>query len=324
MNAPEPAGAGREPVIAVQQLVKCYGAFRAVDGISFSVARGETVGLLGPNGAGKTSIMRVLAGLCPADGGTVQVAGLEARTQGRRIRQLMGVVTQQDGLDNELNVRQNLESFGYLCGLSRRHSARRAAEVLAFFSLAARSEAAVDDLSGGMKRRLAIARALMIEPQVIVLDEPTTGLDPHSRSQVWEKLAELKARGVTVLMSTHYMEEADELCDRIAIVAAGEIATIGTPKELKGQVGADSIEIDLLQPVTPSQQQQLERVFGRQNLEWEDQHLRVLVRNGPKLLMPALTKVHDAGLAIGSVEVRQPSLDDAFLRFTGQRLEVEA
>ena len=182
--------------IEVHALVKQFGAVRAVDGVSFSVAPGETYGLLGPNGAGKTSIMRILAGLSPPSRGAVRVAGLDVRQEPRAVRDQMGVVTQADGLDTELSVRQNLEVFGFLAGLSVRRARERAAEVLEFFDLEKRAADRIDDLSGGLRRRLAIARALVNRPRVIVLDEPSTGLDPESRTKVWEELAVLKRSGV--------------------------------------------------------------------------------------------------------------------------------
>ena len=301
-----------QSAIRVDSLVKSYGEFRAIDAISFDVQSGETVGLLGPNGAGKTSTMRVLAGLSPWQQGQVSVAGLDAATQGRRIRQIMGVVTQHDGLDVELNVRQNLELFGYLAGVSRAQARTRAAQVLEFFSLTDRAEAEVDDLSGGMKRRLAIARALMIDPQVIVLDEPTTGLDPHSRSQVWEKLAQLKSEGVTVLMSTHYMDEASILCDRIAIMDRGRILALAPPHELVDRyAGGEVIELRL---------DGIDRQAVRDALLAADMGWREL---------GALFRVLDPEPEMGvleslpgiRIERRPANLEDVFLRLTGKELD---
>ena len=220
-------------MIRGRDIVKRFGSTTAVDGVTFDVMRGETCGLLGPNGAGKTTLMRLLSALSPlSERRAGEVGGLDVSRQGRAVRERLGVVTQQDGLDTDLSVRQNLETYGHFSGLSRRQSSRRAAEVLAFFGLSERAEDEIDHLSGGMKRRLAIARAFMTEPDAIVLDEPTTGLDPQGRNLVWEKLAVLKASGVTILMSTHYMEEAATLCDRIAIMHLGQILDAGTPDEL--------------------------------------------------------------------------------------------
>ena len=219
-------------MIRGRNIVKRFGATTAVDGVTFDVMRGETYGLLGPNGAGKTTLMRLLSALSPLTDGELAVGGLDVTGQARAVRGRLGVVTQQDGLDSDLTVQQNLETYGYFSGLSPRRSRRRASEVLSFFGLDERAGDDVAHLSGGMKRRLAIARAFMMEPEVIVLDEPTTGLDPQGRNLVWKKLAELKASGITILMSTHYMEEAANLCDRIAVMHLGKILDEGTPEEL--------------------------------------------------------------------------------------------
>lgn len=304
----------RKSVIVVDALVKSYADFRAIDGISFEVMSGETVGLLGPNGAGKTSTMRVLAGLSPWDEGAVHVAGLDAATQGRRIRQIMGVVTQHDGLDTEVTVRQNLELFAYLAGVSKTRARERADEVLAFFSLSDRATDEVDDLSGGMKRRLAIARALMIEPQVIVLDEPTTGLDPHSRAQVWEKLAQLKSDGVTVLMSTHYMDEAAILCDRIAIMDRGRILALAPPHELIEQfAGGEVVEIRS----DGNDRQSIRDALSAADVGWRElgAMFRILDANADLSGLETLSGIR--------IERRPANLEDVFLRLTGKELDDE-
>jgi lipooligosaccharide transport system ATP-binding protein len=227
-GARNPSGTG----IEVEDLHKDYGDIAAVDGITFFVQPGETYGLLGPNGAGKTTTMRMLSGLSPATSGSITVAGIDVVKDSRAVREIMGVVTQHDGLDNGLTVYQNLFLHGFLAGLSRARSKERAHEVLEFFGLRDRSESNIYELSGGMKRRLAIARSMMTSPSVIVMDEPTMGLDPQSRNRVWEELAVLKDSGVTVLLSTHYMEEATILCDRVAIMDHGKILDEGTPDKM--------------------------------------------------------------------------------------------
>jgi lipooligosaccharide transport system ATP-binding protein len=219
-------------VIKAEEIRKIYGEISAVGGISFAVAPGETYGLLGPNGAGKTTTMRMLSGLSPANSGSISVSGIDVVKDNRAVREIMGVVTQHDGLDVGLTVFQNLFLHGFLGGLSRKISQSRAHEVLEFFGLRDRSKANVYELSGGMKRRLAIARSMMTSPKVIVMDEPSTGLDPQSRNRVWEELALLKDAGVTVLLSTHYMEEATILCDRLSIMDHGIILDEGTPDEM--------------------------------------------------------------------------------------------
>ena len=219
-------------LIRAEGLYRKYKNIAAVDGITFKVEPGETYGLLGPNGAGKTTTMRMLSGLTPVDAGTLTVAGIDVVQDSRSVRAIMGVVTQHDGLDTGLTVYQNLFLYGFLIGLSKSCAAKRTDEVLEFFNLRDRSKANVYELSGGMKRRLAIARSLMGSPTVIVLDEPSTGLDPQSRNRVWEELAILKDSGVTVLLSTHYMEEAATLCDRLSIMDQGKILDEGTPDQM--------------------------------------------------------------------------------------------
>jgi len=219
-------------LIQAKDLYRKYKNIAAVDGITFHVEPGETYGLLGPNGAGKTTTMRMLSGLTPVDSGTLTVAGIDVVQDSRSVREIMGVVTQHDGLDTGLTVYQNLFLYGFLIGLSKSRAQKRTHEVLEFFNLRDRSGANVYELSGGMKRRLAIARSMMSSPTVIVLDEPSTGLDPQSRNRVWEELAILKESGVTVLLSTHYMEEAAILCDRLSIMDRGKILDEGTPDQM--------------------------------------------------------------------------------------------
>ena len=219
-------------VVRASRITKRFGEVVAVDGVSFDVRRGETYGLLGPNGAGKTTTMRMMSGLSPLTSGELSVAGMDVSRQGREVRDVLGVVTQQDGLDTDLNARDNLIVYGFIAGLSRAQAERRADAVLMYFDLTDKVNEEIDNLSGGMKRRLAIARAFMTEPQVMVLDEPTTGLDPHGRNRVWQELETMKQAGVTIFMSTHYMDEAAALCDRLAIMHHGKILAEGAPDEL--------------------------------------------------------------------------------------------
>jgi lipooligosaccharide transport system ATP-binding protein len=228
-------------MIAVSAVVKRYGEVTAVDGVSFSVRKGETYGLLGPNGAGKTTTMRMLCGLSPITSGTITVSSLDVALKPRDARAIIGVVSQKDGLDSDLTPHRNLALHGYIIGMPLREANARAKQVLEFFGLSERAKGEVDALSGGMKRRLAIARAFMGSPLVMVLDEPTTGLDPQSRNRVWEQLAVLKSSGVTVLMSTHYMEEAATLCDRVAIMDHGKVLDEGTPDELIARVAGEQV-----------------------------------------------------------------------------------
>jgi len=297
--------------IEARELVKCFGSFRAVDGISFVVAAGETYGLLGPNGAGKTSTMRMLAGLSPITGGSLTVAGLDVARHGRAVRACLGVVTQSDGLDEELTARQNLEVFGYLLGMSWREARSRAGEVLEFFGLAARGGDEVADLSGGMRRRLAIARALVGRPRVVVLDEPTTGLDPESRLRVWEELASLKQAGVTLLMSTHYMDEAETLCDRLAILHSGRILDEGTPPELVlRHAGGGAADVRPVAAARDSVRQSL--LDARQPFREVGALFRVTGRDGRPPELPAIEGAQ--------VTHRAANLEDVFLSLAGRGL----
>jgi lipooligosaccharide transport system ATP-binding protein len=297
--------------IEARNLVKCFGAFRAVDGVSFAVAPGETYGLLGPNGAGKTTTMRMLAGLSPITSGTLHLAGMNVADNPRGVRTCLGVVTQSDGLDEELSVRQNLEVFGFLVGLSRREAARRAAEVLEFFELAGRANDEVDDLSGGMRRRLAIARALITRPRVIVLDEPSTGLDPESRVRVWEELATLKQYGVTLLMSTHYMDEAETLCDRLANLHSGRILDEGTPPELVAR-HAGSAAADIRPAGLPRERVRAALQAAGARFREVGAMFRVTGFDGRPPLLPALDGVQ--------VTQRAANLEDVFLSLAGRGL----
>ena len=220
-------------VVIARALTKVYNKDRAVDGIEFSVRRGETFGLLGPNGAGKSTTMRMIACRTPLTSGSLTVEGLDVRTQGRDIRALIGVVPQENNLDPDLNVSRNLIVYASYYQIAKKDAAKRAAELLHFIGLSDRAGANINELSGGMKRRLMIARALLHNPRLLVLDEPTTGLDPQVRQEIWQKLEELRrVSGVTILLSTHYMEEAEKLCERLVVMDHGRILASGSPRDL--------------------------------------------------------------------------------------------
>jgi lipooligosaccharide transport system ATP-binding protein len=232
-------------VVLAQKLTKTYERQRAVDGIDFSVRRGETFGLLGPNGAGKSTTMRMIACRTPLTAGELFVEGHDVRIEGRRIRSLIGVVPQDNNLDPDLNVIRNLIIYASYFRIPKRQAAERADELLHFTGLSGRADARIDQLSGGMKRRLMIARALLHEPRLLVLDEPTTGLDPQVRQEIWQKLEELRrVSGVTILLSTHYMEEAEKLCERLLVIVHGRILAAGTPRDLvRAQVSRFALEV---------------------------------------------------------------------------------
>jgi len=233
------------PVVLAQKLTKSYGEQNAVDAIDFSVHCGETFGLLGPNGAGKSTTMRMIACRTPLTSGELVVEGHNVRTEGRRIRSLIGVVPQDNNLDPDLNVIRNLLIYASYYRIPKRQATERAEELLHFTGLSGRAGARIDQLSGGMKRRLMIARALLHEPRLLVLDEPTTGLDPQVRQEIWQKLEELRRlSGVTILLSTHYMEEAEKLCERLVVIDHGRILAAGSPRDLvRAKVSRYALEV---------------------------------------------------------------------------------
>ena len=301
-------------MIRAKKIRKIYGDTPAVDGISFAVEPGETYGLLGPNGAGKTTTMRMLSGLSPANSGAITVSGIDVVKDNRAVREIMGVVTQHDGLDGGLTVFQNLFLHGFLAGLSRKISKNRAHEVLEFFGLRDRSKANVYELSGGMKRRLAIARSMMTSPSVIVMDEPSTGLDPQSRNRVWEELAVLKDAGVTVLLSTHYMEEATILCDRLSIMDHGKILDEGTPDQMIERHAPKEVAQLRVSPVS------IRTVRGyltEQNITFREVGALVSVTgaNGDRPDLSGLKDVEGV-----RTSYRAGNLEDVFLAITGREL----
>jgi lipooligosaccharide transport system ATP-binding protein len=301
-----------EPLIEALKLTKRYGEFVAVDGIEFTVARGETFGFLGPNGAGKSSTMRMIGAVSPASDGTLRVLGLDPDRDGPAIRQRLGVVPQEDNLDQELDVGENLQVYGRFFGLPRDEIRRRIDELLEFVQLSDRREARVDSLSGGMKRRLTIARALVNEPELILLDEPTTGLDPQARHALWDRLYRLKQRGVTLVLTTHYMDEAEQLCDRLVIMDRAKIVAEGSPRELIERfVEREVVELRFGEgDAAPS----LDGLAGHVEVL---QDRVVIGTDDGDMVVDAL---HARGLHPETVLVRRATLEDVFLRLTGRRL----
>ena len=304
-------------VISATDVRKLYGELAAVDGITFNVQPGETYGLLGPNGAGKTTTMRMLSGLSPVNSGSIEVAGIDVVKDSRAVRKVMGVVTQHDGLDSGLTVFQNLFLHGFLAGLSRKDSKNRAHEVLEFFGLRERSKDNTYELSGGMKRRLAIARSMMTSPKVIVMDEPSTALDPQSRNRVWEELAVLKDAGVTVLLSTHYMEEATILCDRLSIMDNGKILDEGSPDQMIERHAPK--EVAQLRVVPASLRTVREYLTG-QDISFREVGALVSVTgvNGDRPDLSGLSDVEGV-----RTSYRAGNLEDVFLSITGRELREE-
>jgi len=299
------------PVIEACDLRKCYGDFTAVDGISFAVNRGELFGLLGPNGAGKTSTIRMIYGFSPLSGGSLTVFGHDITTEWRTIRARLGVCHQDDNLDEEMSVRDNLELFAGFFGIKKPIARDRASKLLAFFGLESREKASVRELSGGMMRRLALARAMINEPDLLILDEPTTGLDPQTRHQLWERLARLKQQGVTILLTTHYMEEAAQLCDRLIIVDHGKILVEGRPRDLVARfVGNQVIESS---PVCDG----LRKFVTDRKLEHEDLGHRMLIYcKDDETLYHEITRTYCQDNCV----LRMGTLEDVFLKLTGREL----
>jgi len=302
------------PLIHARGLTKKFGELTAVDGIDFDVARGEAFGFLGPNGAGKSSTMRMIGCVSPITGGTLTVLGLDPRRDGPAIRQRLGVVPQLDTLDTELTVRENMIIYGRYFGLSRREVRERADRLLQFVQLDERSNSRVDPLSGGMKRRLTIARSLVNDPELLLLDEPTTGLDPQARHAVWDRLFRLKRQGVTLVLTTHYMDEAEQLCDRLVIMDRGTIAEEGSPLELIQRLSTrEVVELRF-----PDDVPEVEAgVFNGQvsRIETLPDRLLLYTDDGD-----ALVPVAHERLKPQSVLVRRSTLEDVFLRLTGRTL----
>lgn len=301
-------------VIRATNIAKDFDEIVAVDGISFEVGRGETYGLLGPNGAGKTTTMRMISGLSPLTSGQLTVAGIDVSKEAREVRNVLGVVTQEDGLDTDLDARSNLIVYGYTAGLSRADAKRRADAVLMFFELTDKANVEIDYLSGGMKRRLAIARAFMTSPRVIVLDEPTTGLDPQSRHRVWQELETMKQGGVTILMSTHYMDEAAALCDRLAIMHHGKILAEGAPDELVNRhAGPEVAQVRVANGV----RQEVVDWIGKAGYAYREAGAVITVssHNGDRPDLSELDGVR--------ITYRPSNLEDVFLSMAGRTLTDE-
>lgn len=298
-------------IIEAQNLIKRYDGFTAVDDLSFTVAPGEFFGLLGPNGAGKTTTIRMLYGFSPITAGRLRVFGLDIDRDRRAIKARIGVCQQDNTLDPDLTVEQNLLIFAGYFGIPATEARRRARELLDFFALGHKKDAKVMALSGGMARRLILARALINEPDLLILDEPTTGLDPQSRHQVWEKLAALKQRGLTVLMTTHYMEEAAQLCDRLVIVDHGQILVNGAPADLIARhAGGNVIEIE-------GPDQALRDHIARHKVSHDDLGRKLIVYTNAESGMD--TMIRDR-FCTDRCTFRSSTLEDVFLRLTGREL----
>jgi lipooligosaccharide transport system ATP-binding protein len=298
-------------VIEAEHLRKTFGELVAVDDLSFTVAAGECFGILGPNGAGKTSMIRMVYGFSPLSGGTLRVFGLDVTREARAIKARIGVCQQENNLDPELTVRENLLVFARYFDIPATEAGRRSSELLKFMTLDHRENSRAVDLSGGMVRRIVMARALLNRPELLILDEPTTGLDPQSRHLVWERLEELRAKGLTILLTTHYMEEASRLCDRLIIMDGGRLLVEGKPAELvRRHVGRHVLEV--VDPETG-----LKEFLKQRSVPYESfgHRLIITIEDGSDLYREI-----SEGFCKGACTMRMATLEDVFLRLTGREL----
>lgn len=301
------------PIIQAERLVKRYGEFTAVDGIDFSVEPQECFGLLGPNGAGKSSTIRMISCVSPVTSGRLLVEGRDVMREPRAIKATLGVVPQEENLDDDLDVLKNLLIYSRYFDIPKEEARRRADEVMGIMELTEKRDAAIDTLSGGMKRRLLIARALLNRPRVLILDEPTTGLDPHARHLVWQRLHQLKIQGATMVLTTHYMEEAANLCDRLAIMDKGRILAAGTPRQLiERHVGREVVELR----VAPWEKESAMAAIGGKAAKFADGGDSIL-------LFDADGRLPELGIdeAKANIIRRRANLEDVFLLLTGRGLE---
>ncbi|WAP51261.1 ABC transporter ATP-binding protein [Arthrobacter sp. ATA002] len=302
-------------VISARNLRKTYGTFNAVDGISFEVPAGESFGLLGPNGAGKSTTMKMIGGVSSRTSGDLSIMGLDPDRYGPEVRAHLGVVPQQDNLDEDLRVRDNLLAYGRYFGLPKSYLQPKADELLEFAQLADKAGARVDSLSGGMKRRLTIARSLINDPKILLLDEPTTGLDPQARHILWDRLFRLKEAGVTLILTTHYMDEAEQLCDRLIVVDKGAIMAEGSPAALiREHSTREVVELRFGSERNTTVARELEGIGER--LETLPDRVLIYANDGEA----ALEAVSSRGLHPITSLVRRSSLEDVFLRLTGRSL----
>jgi lipooligosaccharide transport system ATP-binding protein len=316
------AGTSEAPdqaLISARGLTKTFGTFTAVDAIDFDVARGEAFGFLGPNGAGKSSTMRMIGCVAPVTAGELRILGMDPATDGPHIRARLGVVPQQDTLDLELTVRENLYVYGRYFGMARSVLRPKVDELLDFAQLTERAGSKVEQLSGGMKRRLTIARSLINDPDILLLDEPTTGLDPQARHVLWDRLYRLKQQGVTLVLTTHYMDEAEQLCDRLVVMDGGRIVAEGSPAELiAGHSSREVAELRFPPDETASAQASITVAMGHVAARVEALPDRVLlyVDDGED----AVVRVREHGIHPVATLVRRSTLEDVFLRLTGRSL----
>ena len=310
------------PAIEARGLVRTFkGGVEAVRGIDLEVAAGEVFGFLGPNGAGKTTTVRMLCTLLPPTGGSAMVAGIDVQADGAEVRRRIGVALQEIGLDPLQTGRELLELQCGLYGITGARARERAAELLELLGLTDAADRATKTYSGGMKRRLDLASALVHAPSVLFLDEPTTGLDPASRRTVWEEVRRINQGGTTVFLTTQYLEEADALCDRLAIIDAGEIVAGGTPAQLKAQMGRDVVSVTLDGAGADATAAAIGELPGLERVVTEPDALALYVEDGAGSIAEVVRRLDREQISVGAISVARPSLDDVFLQATGRRLE---
>ncbi len=310
-----------EAAIEATGLAKSYGDVRALDGVDLTAPTGTVLGLLGPNGAGKTTAVRILTTLLPADGGSARVVGLDVATEAPRLRQKIGLAGQYAAVDENLTGFENLQMVGQLYHLPKGEPKARAAELLERFDLAEAGGRLVRTYSGGMRRRLDLAAALVARPPVLFLDEPTTGLDPRSRIGLWETIEGRVAEGTTVLLTTQYLDEADRLADRISVIDHGKVIAEGSSDELKDQVGGESLEVTLESAADAEAAVAALGEVASQRPELDGVALRVPVAERKGTIAAAVQRLNDAGVGIDDIALRRPTLDDVFMKLTGHAAE---
>jgi len=310
-----------ETAILVEGLAKRFGEVKALDGIDFAVPAGSIFGLLGPNGAGKTTAVRILATVIAPDAGRAEVLGHDVRRQADTVRHLIGLAGQNAAVDPNLTGRENLRLIGRLTQLARPVIESRAAEILQRFGLSDAADRPVRTYSGGMRRRLDVGAALVHKPPVLFLDEPTTGLDPEGRNELWEVIRELVADGTTVLLTTQYMEEADRLADRIVVVNKGKVIADGTPATLKARLGSTVTELGMSDASSAARAADLVSRASDAHVETDGSTLRITSQDGAKVLVEVLRTLDGEGITPTTLTVREPSLDDVFLALTGKHVE---
>jgi lipooligosaccharide transport system ATP-binding protein len=305
-------------LIEAKSLTKRYGDFTAVDSIDFAIEQGECFGFLGPNGAGKTTTIRMICCVSPVTDGHLRVLGMDPAHDARRIKARLGVVPQDDNLDRDLTVLENLMAYARYFDIPKAEALSRAHEVLAMMALSEKTHEQIDNLSGGMKRRLTVARALISRPELLILDEPTTGLDPQARHLFWQKLRQLKRDGLTMLLTTHYMEEAEQLCDRVIIIDTSRIIARGTPQSLiEETIGSHVVELRFDGSPPPEAVQEIRRHANGFDVEETEDTVFLYERDGQHLIDLDLDEFESVA---GEVVSRRASLEDVFLRLTGREL----